>query len=150
MINQYKTSQDNIAKATIAASKSIIEKIDSYLSTFNKSDIFSFSSEKSRIEEYTEKYFIFLSGIDKEIRLLTDLNAKCASLLIAADTAMETDVVIVAEQRLYAFDNFEHDLYNYTSTTENALLEITATASFLINKAQKFKLDVKKLIDANL
>ena len=150
MINQYKTSQDNIAKATIATSKSIIEKIDSYLSTFNKSDIFSFSSEKSRIEEYTEKYFIFLSGIDKEIRLLTDLNAKCASLLIAADTAMETDVVIVAEQRLYAFDNFEHDLYNYTSTTENALLEITATASFLINKAQKFKLDVKKLIDANL
>ena len=81
---------------------------------------------------------------------MTDLNAKCASLLIAADTAMETDVVIVAEQRLYAFDNFEHDLYNYTSTTENALLEITATASFLINKAQKFKLDVKKLIDANL
>ena len=150
MINQYKTSQDNIAKATIAASKSIIEKIDSYLSTFNKSDIFSFSSEKSRIEEYTEKYFIFLSGIDKEIRLLTDLNAKCASLLIAADTAMETDVVIVAEQRLYAFDNFEHDLYNYTSTTENALLESTATAAFLINKAQKFKLDVKKLIDANL
>lgn len=150
MINQYKTSQDNIAKATIAASKSIIEKIDSYLSTFNKSDIFSFSSEKSRIEEYTEKYFIFLSGIDKEIRLLTDLNAKCASLLIAADAAMETDVVIVAEQRLYAFDNFEHDLYNYTSTTENALLESTATAAFLINKAQKFKLDVKKLIDANL
>jgi hypothetical protein len=150
MINQYKTSQDNIAKATMAASKSIIEKIDSYLSTFNKSDIFSFSSEKSRIEEYTEKYFIFLSGIDKEIRLLTDLNAKCASLLIAADAAMEADVVIVAEQRLYAFDNFEHDLYNYTATTENALLESTATAAFLINKAQKFKLDVKKLIDANL
>lgn len=150
MINQYKTSQDNIAKATIAASKSIIEKIDSYLSTFNKNDILSFSSEKSRIEEYTEKYFIFLSGIDKEIRLLTDLNAKCASLLIAADAAMEADVVIVAEQRLYAFDNFEHDLYNYTSTTEKALLESTATAAFLINKAQKFKLDVKKLIDANL
>ena len=150
MINQYKTSQDNIAKATIAASKSIIEKIDSYLSTFNKNDILSFSSEKSRIEEYTEKYFIFLSGIDKEIRLLTDLNAKCASLLIAADAAMEADVVIVAEQRLYAFDNFEYDLYNYTSTTENALLESTATAAFLINKAQKFKLDVKKLIDANL
>ena len=46
--------------------------------------------------------------------------------MIAADAAMETDVVIVAEQRLYAFDNFEHDLYNYTSTTENALLESTS------------------------
>ena len=149
MNSQSKALQEKIAKATITLSKSILAKIDTYLSCFNKNDILSFTSEKKRIEEYTEKYFLFLSGINNEIVDLTDLNAKGASLLIAADKAMEIDVVIIAEKRLYAFDDFEHDLYSYTSTMEKALLDQTATAIFLVNTTQKFKTDIQKLINAN-
>ncbi len=149
MATNFQELQNEISKATVTIAESMVEKIDLYLSSFDKKDIFSFASEKARVEEYTEKYFLFLIGISDHIKILTDLNAKVASLLIAADKVMEIDVVVLAEKRLYAFDDFEHNLYDYTSTTEKSLLESAATTAFLVNKAQKFKSDVKKLIDAN-
>ena len=107
MATNFQELQNEISKATVTIAESMVEKIDLYLSSFDKKDIFSFASEKARVEEYTEKYFLFLIGISDHIKILTDLNAKVASLLIAADKAMEIDVVVLAEKRLYAFDDFE-------------------------------------------
>lgn len=148
-MKNYSELQKEIAASTVNLAQSMVTKTDAYLNSFNTKAILTFSKEKSRIEEYTEKYFLFLSGLDGEVRALTDLNAALASLLIEADKHMEIDVVVLAEKRLYAFDDFEHDLYNYTSSSEEALLGECATASFLVNNTQKFKEALKKLICAN-
>ena len=150
MKNELKSKQESISSQTAALTKKIIEATDKYISEFNKDEIFAFSSKKQHSEKYTEKYYLYLSGISKYISQLTALNAELASLLIQADKAMEIELILLCEKNFNAFEKFEHALYNYTFCVENELINSNASATFLINSAQTFKIAATNLMNENL
>ena len=84
------------------------------------------------------------------ISKLADLNAALASLLIKADTAMETEIVITCEKRFNAYEIFEKSFYEYTSNIENAFENSSVTPTFIINTTQKLKNSLNALINENL
>ena len=84
------------------------------------------------------------------ISKLADLNAALASLLMKADTAMETEIVITCEKRFNAYEIFEKSFYEYTSNIENAFENSSVTPTFIINTTQKLKNSLNALIKENL
>ena len=141
--------QEEIAIKTINTASLLIRMIDTYMGDFNKSDLLTFKRGKEQNERFSTQYYFFVSSISPIISELTSLNARLASLLIAADKAMDVELVVACEKRFNAFEAFERDLYEYTSSVEAQLSNSSASASFLLKAAQKFKTASERLLDEN-
>ena len=83
------------------------------------------------------------------ISKLANINASLASLLIKADEAMETEIVIICEKRFNAYEIFEKSFYEYTTNMENSFEQASATPAFIINSTQKLKNSLNTLIIEN-
>lgn len=148
-MTNLKVLQEELATKTINSAFLLIRMIDTYMSDFNKSDLLKFKSGTEQNERFSNRYFSFLTSISPIISELTSLNAKLASLLIEADKAMDIEVIVACEKRFNAFEAFERDLYEYTSSVEAQLLNSRASASFLLKAAQKFKTASERLLNEN-
>ena len=150
MKNDLKILQDDISAKTINTINQIIVLTNAYTSEFDKKEIFSFSNKEEQTRKYYDRYFSFVLEISPMISKLADLNAALASLLIKADTAMETEIVITCEKRFNAYEIFEKSFYEYTSNIENAFENSSVTPTFIINTTQKLKNSLNALINENL
>lgn len=137
----------DISKRTVTATSELIKKLNAYLSNFNKSSIFSFSSASS--EEYEEKYMLFLSSISNDVSEMTSLNAALASLIIKADKAALIEITLVMQKRFDAFYLFESALYDYTQSMDEILSQNHVSISAIVASAQKFKISAENLIKEN-
>lgn len=150
MKNDLKILQDDISAKTINTINQIIVLTNAYTSEFDKKEIFSFSNKEEQTRKYYDRYFSFVLEISPMISKLADLNAALASLLMKADTAMETEIVITCEKRFNAYEMFEKSFYEYTSNIENAFENSSVTPTFIINTTQKLKNSLNALINENL
>lgn len=150
MKNDLKILQDDISAKTINTINQIIVLTNAYTSEFDKKEIFSFSNKEEQTRKYYDRYFSFVLEISPMISKLADLNAALASLLMKADTAMETEIVITCEKRFNAYEIFEKSFYEYTSNIENAFENSSVTPTFIINTTQKLKNSLNALINENL
>lgn len=148
-MTDLKALQEEIAIKTINTASLLIRMIDTYMGDFNKSDLLTFKRGKEQNERFSTQYYFFVSSISPIISELTSLNARLASLLIAADKAMDVELVVACEKRFNAFEAFERDLYEYTSSVEAQLSNSSASATFLLKAAQKFKTASERLLDEN-
>lgn len=148
-MTDLKALQEEIAIKTINTASLLIRMIDTYMGDFNKSDLLTFKRGKEQNERFSTQYYFFVSSISPIISELTSLNARLASLLIAADKAMDVELVVACEKRFNAFEAFEIDLYEYTSSVEAQLSNSSASATFLLKAAQKFKTASERLLDEN-
>ena len=148
-MTDLKALQEEIAIKTINTASLLIRMIDTYMGDFNKSDLLTFKRGKEQNERFSTQYYFFVSSISPIISELTSLNARLASLLIAADKAMDVELVVACEKRFNAFEAFERDLYEYTSSVEAQLSNSSASASFLLKAAQKFKTASERLLNEN-
>lgn len=142
--------QDDISSKTIHTINQIVALTNAYMSDFDKNDIFAFSNKNENYKKYYDRYFSFIFEISPMISKLADLNAALASLLIKADKAMETKIVITCEKRFTAYEKFEKNFYEYTLTIETAFENSNATPAFIINATQKFKNSLNTLISENV
>lgn len=149
MNNELKAKQEIISAETIEVAKAIVQSANAFMNEFPKSDIFSFSNSR-RTEDYSEKYFSFISSIFPLLSRLNELNADMASLLIKSDKKMEIDIIVLCEKRFNAFEAFEKSLYEYTSAMESELSKPSASVIFILNSTQKFKEALNQLITSNL
>ena len=148
-MTDLKALQEEIAIKTINTASLLIRMIDTHMGDFNKSDLITFKRGKEQNERFSTQYYFFVSSISPIISELTSLNAKLASLLIAADKAMDVELVVACEKRFNAFEAFERDLYEYTSSVEAQLSNSSASATFLLKAAQKFKTASERLLNEN-
>lgn len=149
-MNEKLKSESRLLSAdTINESKKIIAAINTYTSSFNIQNSFSFSISKKQIEGLFEDYLKFASNIYNTVIRLSSLNATLSSLLIEADKAMEIELTLSLESRFNAYKLFEASLYEYTSTVESAFDNNQLSVSVLMNSIQKFKNAVLNLISEN-
>ena len=149
-MNEKLKSESRLLSAdTINESKKIIAAINTYTSSFNIQNSFSFSISKKQIEGLFEDYLKFASNIYNTVIRLSSLNATLSSLLIEADKAMEIELTLSLESRFNAYKLFEASLYEYTSTVESAFDNNQLSVSVLLNSIQKFKNAVLNLISEN-
>ena len=144
--------QENISKKTVALANNIKDAADDFINSFNQNDLFTFrssSNSKRNLEEYLEKYYLFFSKISPMISELSSLNAKLASLLIEADKSMHVELIIVCENKFNAYEKFEHELYEYIKSLEDAFANSSASASLIINLTQRLKNSLTALIEIN-
>lgn len=144
--------QENISKKTVALANNIKGAADDFINSFNQNDMFTFrssSNSKRNLEEYLEKYYLFFSKISPMISELSSLNAKLASLLIEADKSMHVELIIVCENKFNAYEKFEHELYEYIKSLEDAFANSSASASLIINLTQRLKNSLTALIEIN-
>ena len=80
---------------------------------------------------------------------LSSLNAKLASLLIEADKSMHVELIIICENKFNAYEKFEHELYEYIKSLEDAFANSSASASLIINLTQRLKNSLTALIEMN-
>ena len=136
-----------LSNQTAITSEKIIQKIDAYLSSFEKSSILSFSNTDFTDRE--EKHMLFLSKISNDFFELASLNAALASLIIKADKAADIESTLLMQKRFDIFCLFESALYNYTSSVEEAFANKQATASLIILSTQKLKLAAENVLKEN-
>ena len=149
MNEKLKSESQRLSADTINESEKIIAAINTYTSSFNIQNSFSFSISKKQIEGLFEDYLKFASSIYNTVIRLSNLNATLSSLLIEADKAMEIELTLSLESRFNAYKLFEASLYEYTSTVESAFDNNKLSISVLLNSVQKFKNAVLNLILEN-
>lgn len=139
----------SLAKRTCELSNDILALADEYLSGFDSSKQFSFSSARNDKEKHEQAYYRFAASLIDSVRGLSSANAELSSLLIESDRKMDVELILALQKRFDAFEIFEHSLYEYTSSVEAAFDNGAPSMAFLINSANKFKLAVKNLINEN-
>lgn len=149
MNEKLKAESRRLSADTINESEKIIAAINTYTSSFNIQNSFSFSISKKQIEGLFEDYLKFASSIYNTVIRLSGINATLSSLLIEADKAMEIELTLSLESRFNAYKLFEASLYEYTSTVESAFDNNELSISVLLNSVQKFKNAVLNLILEN-
>ena len=149
MNDEFNAIQKKLAFDTVTLAKKIVTAIDAYASSFGRAESLSFFAANNNLEEYEERYLRFTLELTDTVSELSTLNAKLASLLIAADKAMEIDLTLFLQKRFDAFVLFEQALYEYTSSVESAFSSGTASARFLINSVQRLKSATERLIQEN-
>ena len=148
-MNELEFLQKDISSKTLANAKEILENLTIYMNSFNKNEFLSFSSN-TNAEKYSKNYQLLLSSISKNIPTLTAENARLASLLVKADSAMNTELIVLCEKRFNAFEDFEQELNKYMSSMEDLFANSKPNPTFLLSSAIQFKIALDKLISANL
>ena len=123
-----------------------------YLATFDRSDFFSFSDSEAREKLYKQSYYRFM---DKASRILPSVEnsvARLSSALVAADEAVELEMIAMLGAKLEAFRVFEEGLKSFYDATQKALSSGNASPSLLVGEARKLKILIEdfeeKLKDA--
>lgn len=148
-MNELEFLQKDISSKTLANAKEILENLAIYMNSFDKKEFLSFSSNQNT-EKYSKNYQLLLSSISKNIPILIAENARLASLLVKADSAMNTELIVLCEKRFNAFEDFEQELNKYMTSMEDAFASGNPNPAFLLNSAMQFKIAIDKLISANL
>ena len=148
-MNELDFLQRDISSNTIFSAKEILKSVEAYMNSFDRKEFLSFSS-KTDAEKYSKNYQALLSSISTNIPPLISENARLASLLVKADRAMSTDIIVLCEKRFNAFEAFEQELNKYMSAMENIFANGKPNPSFLLNSAMQFKIALNALIEANL
>ena len=148
-MNELEFLQRDISSNTIFSAKEILKSVEAYMNSFDRKEFLSFSS-KTDAEKYSKNYQALLSSISANIPPLISENARLASLLVKADRAMCTEIIVLCEKRFNAFEAFEQELNKYMSAMENIFANGKPNPSFLLNSAMQFKIALNALIEANL
>lgn len=149
MKNNLYSLQKVISLNNANLANTILEATNNYINGFEQRDFLGFSGSKEKLKKYEEDFVAFLLKISPTLSELRNSNADLASLIIKADKLMEAELVVICEKQFLAFEELEKKLYEYTSTTEESLSNAKATASSLVNAAQKFKIALLKFISEN-
>ena len=148
-MNELEFLQRDISSNTIFSAKEILKSVEAYMNSFDRKEFLSFSSNQNT-EKYSKNYQLLLSSISKNIPTLIAENARLASLLVKADSAMNTELIVLCEKRFNAFEDFEQKLNKYMSSMEDLFANSKPNPTFLLSSAMQFKIALDKLISANL
>ena len=147
-MNELEFLQKDISSKTLSIAKEMLESVNIYINSFDKNEFLSFSNA-ANAEKYSSNYNTLLSSISEKIPNLIVENARLASLLLRADSAMNTDLIILCESRFNAFEAFELELNKYMSSMDNEFKTNKTSPVSLMNLAMQFKIAINKLIEAN-
>ena len=148
-MNKLEFLQKDISSNILASAMTIRKSVEEYLNSFDKKEFLYFSNN-SNTEKHTRNYHRLLSSISENLPNLIAENARLSSLLIDADNAMNTDLIVLCEKRFNIFESFERELDKFMSSMENAISNGNPTPAFFLNSAMQFKNALDALIDANL
>ena len=71
--------------------------------------------------------------------------AKLAQLLVAADEAVELEMIALIGAKLEAFRSFERSLRSFCERTQETLEKETVSPSLLVSEARRLKIVIEEL-----
>ena len=112
----------NKTKATVESLQNILKSLmHDANSSDNKSAFFSFDEETKK-KQSIHLYNLFSSYIPQMSPLMNNISDKfyqLSSLFMAADRAMDIDLVRACERRFHAFEDLERHYYEYARNIED-------------------------------
>ena len=114
----------------------------------NKADFFTFN-DKNKKATSEHLHALFSSNETQTTSVMLNLSskaAKLASLLIAADRAMNVELIILCEKQFNAYEKFEKEYYEYVASIENEFENSVLSVNFLSRAIKKLELQIDEFI----
>ena len=114
----------------------------------NRADFFTFN-DKNKKATSERLYSLFSVNASQTSNIMSNLankNAELASLLIAADKAMDIELIAVCEKQFTAYEQLEKNYFNYITAIENENLNSNLTINFLVKTIKKLELELDNFI----
>lgn len=154
-VQSLKEQQIDLSSRTMQTACIIKQQLSVLVTDINRishnSAFFSFDekSKKTRSEQLYSLFNYNSFETSKAMSILAGKNAKLASLLIAADKAMDIELITICEKKFNAYEKLEKDYYEYITNVENEFTKSILTANFLIKAIQKLELQLDDFINAH-
>lgn len=152
MASEINTIQKNICTELCVHISELGFALEDYLGGFEREDFFSFSDTEKRNKLYKQSFYHFMGEIAQVLEQVEPAVARLSELLVAADEAVELEMIALIGAKLEAFRSFEERLRSFSGRTQAALAKETVSPSLLVGETRKLKIVIEdfeqKLKDA--
>ena len=143
--NEINDTQKNICTELCVHISELGSILEDYLGGFEREDFFSFSNTEKRNRLYKQSYYRFVGESAQVIEHVGPAVAKLAQLLVAADEAVELEMIALIGAKLEAFRSFERSLRSFCERTQETLEKETVSPSLLVSEARRLKIVIEEL-----
>ena len=126
----------------------LLNLADEYLSSFERSDLFSFSKSEERNKSYKLSHYDFAAKASSVIGNMNDSAAKLSNLLALADQSFALDLTVLIGKKINAYLALEQKIGEYFSDCKKLIAQSTISPSLLISKTQKLRFELEGFLAA--
>ena len=143
--SEINTIQENICTELCVHICELGFALDGYLSSFEREDFFSFRDSEARDKLYKQSYYRFMSDAAQILERIEPAVARLAELLVAADEAVELEMIAMIGAKLESFRAFEESLSSFSESTQKAISKGNVSPSLLVGEARRLKIIIEEL-----